>query len=56
MERAVEKSEQAEHAAEVDEPVLAGEFPQRRDGKSDEEKNKRPVAGGVRDELDGIGA
>ena len=56
VERGVEEGEQADRAAEADQPVLAGEAAQGRDGESGEDEDEGPVAGGVGDDLDGIGA
>ncbi len=56
METTVEESEQSDHAADADQPVLTGDPAERRDGEGGEDKNQRPVPGRVRDELDGIGA
>src|SRR5260370_13642144 len=56
METTGEESEQADHAADADQPVLTGDPAERRDGEGGEDKNQRPVPGRVRDELDGIGA
>ena len=51
----VEKGKQAEHTAETDQIGEAQDFAQRGDGQSEQEEAQRPVAGGVGDELDGIG-
>ena len=56
VQAAVEEGEESEHAAEVDEPVLARELAQWRDGKRDEKEGKSPIAGRVRDDFDGVGS
>src|SRR6266436_1930040 len=56
MKATVEECEQSDHAADADQPVLTGDPAERRDRESGKYKDQRPVAGGVRDELDGIGA
>jgi len=54
MQAAVEKREQPEHAPQADQPVLAGEHAQRRDRERDEQKDERPIPGGVRDGLNRV--
>src|SRR6266853_6700559 len=56
MKATVEECEQSDHAADADQPVLTGDSAERRDGVGGEYQDQRPVAGRVRDELDGIGA
>jgi hypothetical protein len=56
MQSPVKEGEEPEHAAERDEPVLAGYAAERGNGESDEEEEEGPVSGGVGDELDGVGA
>src|SRR4029077_14017181 len=56
METTVEECEQSDHAADTDQPVLTGNPAERRDREGGENEDQRPVAGRVRDELDGIGA
>ena len=56
VQAAVEKCVEAEHAPEADEPGLSCDLAQGRDGERDEEEDQRPLAGGMSDDLDGIGA
>ena len=56
VQRGVEEGEQSDHAAHADQPVLAGDAAQGRDGEGGEDEDQRPVAGRVGDDLDGIGA
>src|ERR1700687_122540 len=54
MKTTVKECEEADHPADADQPVLTGDPAERRDGEGGENKDERPVAGRVRDELDGI--
>ena len=56
VQRRVEEREQPEHAAVLNDPLPAGEPPERRDRQRDEQPPQRPDAGRERDVLDGIGA
>src|SRR6266853_1337813 len=55
METTVEECEQSDHAADADQPVLFRQLAQRSDRERGEDESQCPVAGRVRDELDGIG-
>jgi hypothetical protein len=54
VKRAVEKGEQAEHAAQSDQPILARQLAQRRDREGDQQENQGAVAGAVGDGFNGI--
>jgi len=52
----VEKSKEAEHAAETDEIRQVEELAKRRDAQGENQKTQSPPAGGELNELDRIGA
>ena len=54
VQASIRKRPQAEHAPETDQVGLVQDSPQGRDGESDQKKPQRPVASGMRDELDRI--
>ncbi len=54
MQAGVKKGEEAEHAAKANKVGEFEEFTEWRDAESEYEETKRPIAGGVLDELDGI--
>ena len=56
VQSAVEKGEQSEHSPQSDEPVLPGQFPQRRDRQRDQQERQRAITGRVRDLFNWIGA
>ena len=56
MERRIEKCEETDHAADANQPILAGDAPQRRDGERDKQEDEGPVAGGMGDNFDWIRA
>src|SRR5258708_39833250 len=56
MKTSVEECEEADHAADADQPVLTGDPAERGDGEGGEDEDERPVAGRGGDELDGTGA
>ena len=56
VQAAVENRVEAEHAPEADEPGLSRDLAHGRDGERDEEEDQRPLARGMSDDLDGIGA
>ena len=51
MQRRVEKREQAQHAAQLDQPIPLREAPQGRDSQADTEKIQGPVTRAARDEF-----
>src|SRR5207302_635055 len=56
MQGSVEECEQSDHAPDANQPGLACEAAERRDGERNQDKSKCPVAGRVGNDLDGIRA
>ena len=56
VQASVEEGEQAQHAPKANQLGQAQQAPQRRDSQCDGQKAQRPVAGGMRDEFDGVRA
>jgi len=56
MQHCVEKSEQAKHPAKANQPKLASQLADGSDGQSHQQEDQRPIARGMGDDFDGIGA
>jgi hypothetical protein len=54
VQAAVEEGEEADHAAEFDQPVCARQLPERRNSQRDEDKDERQHARRARRKLDGV--
>jgi len=55
MQARVKKGKQAHHAAKANQFREVEDFTKWRNAQRDDQKAKRPISGGVGDELDGIG-
>jgi len=55
MQARVKKSKQSQHTAKTNQFREMQDFTKRRNAQRDDQKAKRPISGGMGDELDGIG-